>query len=121
MSERILKALMQLFSIVSEATDTSEKSRAIVISFLTQQLNQQLVEEYLALYDKYIEEKTRKADGSKKQKRTSVNSVKILLICTQIHEELAHKQKIIVLIRQLKFIYINKNPTEEELDITTNV
>lgn len=121
MSERILKALMQLFSIVSEATDTSEKSRAIVISFLTQQLNQQLVEEYLALYDKFIEEKTRKADGSKKQKRTSVNSVKILLICTQINEELAQKQKIIVLIRLLEFIYANNNPSEQELEFVSTV
>ena len=112
---------MQLFSIVSEATDTSEKSRAIVISFLTQQLNQQLVEEYLALYDKFIEEKTRKADGSKKQKRTSVNSVKILLICTQINEELAQKQKIIVLIRLLEFIYANNNPSEQELEFVSTV
>ncbi|PIQ14651.1 MAG: ABC transporter [Flavobacteriales bacterium CG18_big_fil_WC_8_21_14_2_50_32_9] len=121
MSERILKALMQLFSIVSDAAEASEKSRLIVASFLTQQLNQQLVDEYLALYDDFIEEKTKKADGSRRQKRTSVNSVKILLICTQINEELAQTQKIIVLIRLLEFIYANNNPTEQELEFVSTV
>lgn len=121
MSERILKALMQLFSIVSDAAEASDKSRLIVASFLTQQLNQQLVDEYLTCYDNFIEEKTKKADGSRRQKRTSVNSVKILLICTQINEELAQPQKIIVLIRLLEFIYANNNPSEQELEFVSTV
>jgi ABC-type multidrug transport system ATPase subunit len=121
MSERILKALMQLFSIVSEAEDISDNSRRIVESFLKQQLNQQLVDEYLKLYDDFIEAKTRKSKDGKKKKRTSVNSVKILLICTQINEELAQKQKIIVLVRLLEFIYANKTPSEQELEFVTTV
>jgi len=121
MSERILKALMQLFSIVSEAEDATDNSRDIVETFLKQQLNQALVNAYLKLYDDFIEAKTKKADGRKKEKRTSVNSVKILLICTQINEELAQKQKVIVLIRLLEFIYANKIPSEQELEFITTV
>jgi ABC-type multidrug transport system ATPase subunit len=121
MSERILKALMQLFSIVSEANEISDNSRVIVESFLKQQLNQQLVDEYLRLYDEFIEAKTQKSDSEKKRKRTSVNSVKVLLICTQINEELAQKQKIIVLIRLLEFIYANKTATEQELEFVNTV
>jgi ABC-type multidrug transport system ATPase subunit len=121
MSERILKALMQLFSIVSEANEISDNSRVIVESFLKQQLNQQLVDEYLKLYDEFIEAKTQKSDSEKKRKRTSVNSVKVLLICTQINEELAQKQKIIVLIRLLEFIYANKTATEQELEFVNTV
>jgi len=121
MSERILKALMQLFSIVSEANEISDNSRVIVESFLKQQLNQQLVDEYLKLYDEFIEAKTQKSDNEKKRKRTSVNSVKVLLICTQINEELAQKQKIIVLIRLLEFIYANKTATEQELEFVNTV
>ena len=121
MSERILKALMQLFSIVSEAEDISGKSRKIVTSFLNQQLNQQLVDEYLQLYDEFIGAKTKKTDTSKKNKRTSVNSVKILLICTQINEELAQKQKVIVLVRLLEFIYANKTPSEQEVEFIKTV
>ncbi len=121
MSERILKALMQLFSIVSEANELSDNSRVIVESFLKQQLNQQLVDEYLNLYDEFILAKTQKGDSEKKRKRTSVNSVKVLLICTQINEELAQKQKIIVLIRLLEFIYANKQATEQELEFVNTV
>lgn len=121
MSERILKALMQLFSIVSEANEISDNSRVIVESFLKQQLNQQLVDEYLKLYDEFIEAKTQKSDSEKKRKKTSVNSVKVLLICTQINEELAQKQKIIVLIRLLEFIYANKEATEQELEFVNTV
>ena len=121
MSERILKALMQLFSIVSEANEISDNSRVIVESFLKQQLNQQLVDEYLALYDEYIAVKTQKSDSEKKRKRTSVNSVKVLLICTQINEELAQKQKIIVLVRLLEFIYVTKTPSEQEMEFVITV
>jgi ABC-type multidrug transport system ATPase subunit len=121
MSERILKALMQLFSIVSEAEDISVNSREIVETFLNQQLNQQLVVEYLKLYDEFIEAKTRKSKSGKAKKRTSVNSVKVLLICTQINEELAQKQKIIVLIRLLEFIYANKTPSEQEMEFIVTV
>jgi ABC-type multidrug transport system ATPase subunit/uncharacterized tellurite resistance protein B-like protein len=121
MSERILKALMQLFSIVSDAEDVSSNSREIVESFLNQQLNQQLVDEYLKLYDEFIEAKNRKSKNGKQKKRTSVNSVKVLLICTQINEELAQKQKIIVLIRLLEFIYADKTPSEQEMEFVTTV
>lgn len=121
MSERILKALMQLFSIVSEAEELSDNSRKIVESFLNQQLPQQLVYDYLKLYDEFIEAKNKKSEGDKKRKRTSVNSVKVLLICTQINEELAQKQKIIVLIRLIEFIFANKKPSEQELEFVNTV
>lgn len=108
---------MQLFSIVSD--EDSDRSRNVVISFLKSQLNQELVDEYLKLYDQFIEEKTRSKDGKKKRKRTSVNSVKVLKICTQINEELAQKQKIVVLIRLLEFIYIGEVTEQEEEFIST--
>ncbi|MGB0886806.1 MAG: ATP-binding cassette domain-containing protein [Vicingaceae bacterium] len=121
MSERILKALMQLFSIVSEAKDISDNSREIVETFLNQQLNQQLVKEYLSLYDEFIAAKTKKSKSGQAKKRTSVNSVKVLLICTQINEELAQKQKVIVLIRLIEFIYANKIPSDQEMEFIITV
>ena len=121
MSERILKALMQLFSIVANAEDISNNNRKIVESFLTQQLNQQLVNEYLKLYDGLIDAKNRKSKKGKVKKRTSVNSVKVLLICTQINEELTQKQKIIVLIRLIEFIFAGGAPSEQEFEFTSTV
>ena len=59
MSERILKALMQLFAIVSkvdiiedsEEIVAAESSKAIVRTFLKQELNSDLVEKYLTIFD----------------------------------------------------------------------
>ena len=53
MSERILKALMQLFSIVSEAEDASNKSRIIVDTFLKLQLNQHFFIKAISLSQPY--------------------------------------------------------------------
>ena len=65
MSEKILKALMQLFSIVANVKDISKNSREIVQAFLEQQLNQELVHEYLLLFDQFLEKQNTSRDGKK--------------------------------------------------------
>lgn len=130
MSERILKALMHLFAIIAKGElneETGEVNydvggRKIVLQFLRQELNQELIKEYLSLFDEFL--LSHKGKSSKKvgkRKRTSVNSVKVLRICTQINEELTQRQKIIVLIRILEFIYANDSVTEQELEFVTTV
>lgn len=139
MSERILKALMQLFAIIAkvdeidepaeevESSDepisiTASKGRKIIEQFLGQELSSDLVEEYLQLFDEYLNQHHAKAAKKKgKRKRTSVNSVKVLKICTQINEELAQKQKIIVLVRLLEFINANDLVTDQELEFVETV
>ncbi len=129
MSERILKALMQLFAIIARVddeeageTDHQGGGRKIVELFLKQQLPLELVSEYLKLFDEFLEAhqgKSAKKDGQRK--RTSVNSVKVLKICTQINEELAQKQKIIVLVRIIEFINENHTVTEQEIEFASTV
>ena len=130
MSERILKALMQLFSIIArvdedidtESPSTKGAGREIVKEFLGQELNSKDVEAYLNLFDNFLisyQGKKKRKDG--KQKRTSVHSVKVLRICTDINKELAQNQKIIVLIRILGFIYSNDTIAEQELEFAETV
>jgi len=123
MSERILKALMQLFAIISEVEleGVSTDRRKVVGLFLKQQLNQELVEEYLVVFDEFVASQSKKGEGAKKKKRTSVNSVKVLRICTQINEELAQTQKIVVLIRLIEFINSEANPSFQEIEFVTTV
>ena len=90
MSERILRALMQMFSIIAKVDGISNTGRAIVESFLKQQLNKEQVEKYIGIFDEFIEAQqasAKKKDGS--AKRTSLNSVKVLKICSQINQEAA--------------------------------
>ena len=94
MSEEILKALMQLFAIIAkqdEGVVTNE--REYVVNFLTQQLNDEAVKEYINLFDQHaglLDEKEEEAEGEpKKIKLTSVkDSVKILGICKKINKTL---------------------------------
>ena len=130
MSERILKALMQLFAIIAKVNINEQTneisadagSRNIVILFLKQELNQERVKEYLDLFDSFIDThhgKSKRKDG--KKKRTSVNSVKILRICTQINSELKQRQKVIVLIRIIEFIDSDNEITSQEHEFAATV
>jgi ABC-type multidrug transport system ATPase subunit len=130
MSERILKALMQLFAIIAKVNINEQTneisadsgSRKIVSLFLKQELNQERVKEYLDLFDSFIDAhhgKSKRKDG--KRKRTSVNSVKILRICTQINEELKQRQKVIVLIRIIEFIHSDNEISSQEHEFAATV
>ncbi len=122
MSERILRALMQMFAIIAKVDGINNTGRLIVESFLKQQLSQEQVETYLKIFDEYLE--THQAASKKKDgnsKRTSLNSVKILKICTQINEELVQTQKVIVLIRLLEFIFSSNEISEQEYEFVTTV
>lgn len=100
MSTGILRALMQLFAIIAGANKSS--GREIVAVFLRQQLNKELVNQYLELYEDFAEKFHRTTASS--EKRTSMASVKVLRICNQINEELQQKEKLFVVVRLLEFI-----------------
>ncbi len=104
MSERILKALMQMFALLANPVSSQNGRLAIVESFLKQQLNTELVKEYLKIYDDFYEKYQKRNTKSKRRKIISVSAVKILTICTLLNEELTQKEKIIVLIRILEFV-----------------
>jgi len=124
MSESILKALMQLFAIIARPESNTEDRRSIVESFLKQQLNQELVDEYLLVFDNFYDIYQKKqSEVSKQKKSIALSSVKVLKICTSINEELTHKQKVVVLIRLLEFIKADEEITitEQELEFVGTV
>lgn len=122
MSERILRALMQMFSIIAKVDGINNTGRQIVESFLKQQLSAEQVATYLKIFDEYLE--SSQAASKKKEgaaKRTSLNSVKVLKICTQINQELEQTQKVIVLVRLLEFIYSSNEISEQENEFVLTV
>ncbi len=122
MSERILRALMQMFAIIAKVDGITNTGRNIVQSFLRQQLNHEQVEKYLKIFDEYLEQYhqvSQKKEGA--AKKTSLNSVKILKICSQINEELEQTQKFIVLIRLLEFIHSSDQISPLELEFVETV
>ena len=114
---------MQLFAIIARPESNKEDRRIVVESFLKRLLNSELVEEYLKVYEHYYlvhQEKQKKEDT--RRSVISASSVKVLKICTEINEELAQTQKIIVLIRLLEFVKSdNSKITEQEMEFITTV
>jgi len=123
MSEKLLKALMQLFAIIARPESNKSDRRTVVESFLDRQLNTELVEEYLSVFDDYYsmhQEKQKEKD--KQVQRISSSSVRVLKICTQINEELTQTQKMIVLIQLLEFSKSGGGEvTEQELEFIKTV
>ncbi len=106
MSEKILKALMQLFAIIARPESSADDRRAIVESFLIRQLNKELADEFLVVYDEFVQ-KFAEEDEKKSQKADRIlsrRSVRVLKICTSINEELTQQQKVVFLIQLLEFI-----------------
>ncbi|MEZ4721919.1 MAG: ATP-binding cassette domain-containing protein [Flavobacteriales bacterium] len=122
MSEKLLKALMQLFAIIADVDDLNNKSRSVVEAFLKQRLSQDQVEVYLGHYDEYLEthhKVSEKKEG--KRKKTALNSVKVLKICTQINGELEQRQKVFVLLRLVEYINVDKTPSDQEHEFVDTV
>jgi ABC-type multidrug transport system ATPase subunit len=124
MSEKILKALMQLFAIIARPNSSREDRKVVVESFLKRQLNNELIREYLKVFDEfYTTYQEKQKEGTQKQVRLiSASSVRVLKICTAINEELAQPQKIIVLIQLLEFVKSDSvEITEQEMAFLNTV
>ncbi len=124
MSEKILKALMQLFAIIANPKSNNTDRRPVVESFLNQQLNKELVEEYLQVFEYYYtihQQKQKHQSKIKSIKHTAASSVKVLMICTEINKELTQKQKLVVLVRLLEFINTDKEITKQEFEFVQTV
>jgi len=125
MNESILKALMRLFAIIANAdgSDVSDNARTVVRSYLSVMLNKEHIEIYLKLFDEYVQvhHHAKKDDNRRVRKQTSLNSVKVLKICSEINEQLHQKEKVVVLARLLEFVNVNDDITEKEHDFVKTV
>ena len=127
MSEAILKAMMQLFALIvdiDEIQEVSEKERSIIRAFLSRQLNSELTEKYMAIFENYLQHYHHDAiekESMRRKKRTSLTAVRILSICEQINEELEQRQKIYVIIQLVEYIAYGIEIRETELEFLQTV
>ncbi|MFZ1687824.1 MAG: ATP-binding cassette domain-containing protein [Flavobacteriales bacterium] len=125
MSEKILKALLQLFAIIARVEGTSAAGitgRSIVERFLRQQFSPEVAAGHLARFDAYLQAyRTSGGESRNGRKRTSLNSVKVLKICAQVNEELERRQKIVVLVHLLEFIHAGGEVGEQEQEFVSTV
>src|ERR1035437_1448604 len=122
MSERILKALMQLFAIIARPDSDANDRKMVVAAYLNQLLNKELAEKYLVVFDSFYEANQAKSSRTEKKRQTiSASSVKVLKICSEINEELTQNQKYVVLVQLLEFIKSEESISEQELEFVETV
>ena len=130
MSEEILKALAQLYAIVTKQDGgATQIERSYVINSFKKKLNLDTVKEYVALFDSFVgydenkQEPTVALDAvAKPEKLTSVkDSVKTLVICKKINKTLTQKQKVIVITELLEMVKSNRNLTPQRMQIIHTV
>ncbi|HER09459.1 MAG TPA: ATP-binding cassette domain-containing protein, partial [Bacteroides sp.] len=118
MSEEILRALMQLFALITKQDGgIGQKEINYVDNFLVQQIGVESSREYLQLY-----KETARADFIPEKKLTSVlDSVRVLKLCKQISSTINQRQKVVVLVRILELINAEYHLTEQRLGIVRTV
>lgn len=127
MSEEILRALMQLFAIIAKQEEGVDAAGIdYVKKFLTQQLNEEKVSEYYTLFERYAD--IMPAGGQQKdtehtkRRLTSVkDSVRILGLCKKINRTLSQKQKVIVLLRLLELMNVERRFAGQQMAIINTV
>ena len=125
MSEEILKALMQLFALITKQDGgVEEQEHRFVRSFLKRQIADTRYDEYYSLFKEYAGLNDPAADISRpgEVKLTSVvDSVRILGICKKITRTLNHTQKVIVLVRLYELVNADRKFTDQRMAIITTV
>jgi len=122
MSEEILKALMQLFAlIVKQDGGVEANEKEYVNNFLTQQLNDEAVHEYMDLFVEFAGLKEEDFLKNKSRPTSVRDSVKIFGICKKINRTLTQHQKIIVLVRLFELVSSDKKFTNQRMNILNTV
>jgi len=127
MSEPILDALMQLFALIidiDENNKISEREKEVIRQFLTQQLNNELAEKYMILFEEYLlifHRDDYHQDSAKRTKRKTLRAKKIMSICSKINEELQQNQKVYVAIQLIEFISLGEVVSEKETHFLSTV
>jgi ABC transport system ATP-binding/permease protein len=121
MSEEILKALTQLFAIITKQDEgVTENERDFVIGFFQLELDRDSLAEYIELYDTFSEF-NKQTEGGKVRLTSVKDSVKTLGICRKINKTLTQKQKVVVLIKLLELVGSDRNFTPQRMEIINTV
>ncbi len=127
MSEPILRALMQLFALISDIGNINEisaREKDAVKSFLSRHLSSELVEKYFRIFSEYLDLFTNREaikEPSGDFEIQALKTMRIKRICDGINNELRQKQKIYIIIQLIDFISFGKEITVNELDFLMTV
>ncbi|MCV9387062.1 ATP-binding cassette domain-containing protein [Reichenbachiella ulvae] len=118
MSESIINALMRLFAIIESVKDeVVDSGQMIVKPYLEEQLNQELSEQYLNLFQDYVEFYRREASSATPEiENETKNIIQVTKICQQLNKELLQHERVLVFIELVELINTDKKVSTREND-----
>ncbi len=110
MSEPVLKAIMRLFAMVAKEDSVTKQERDFIQVFLSDHLSQKSMEGHLHLFDEYARETSEKLSEKSEQEA-------IIKLCASINQEVAQKQKTVIMLELMSLIMADGSitPSEDQL------
>jgi len=123
MNEKILDALMRLFALITDPDDFDNlaKPRAVVEAYLRGLISQQIVPRYMERFDMYVLQYRGRTSGNALRKQISVSSVKVLKICGELNQQLHYREKVLVIIQLIAYVYIDGKLSSREKEFIDTV
>ncbi|MGI9545469.1 MAG: ATP-binding cassette domain-containing protein [Cyclobacteriaceae bacterium] len=121
MSEQLLKAIIQLFAIVAKEGGVTASERVTIREFLARQLNQERINFYLDLFDKYVEERQSAQIKIENTDDETVDFVedwgRIIQITKKLNQEITKQQKLVLILKMIELILADGEMTERESNL----
>jgi ABC transport system ATP-binding/permease protein len=114
MSEPVLNAIMRLFALVAKEDRITKQEREYVQVFLSDHLSSKAMENQLRLFDEYALEVSEKLTSGTE---TSL----ISQICNSINQEVAQKQKIVILLELMSVIVADGSISDRERGLARQI
>jgi ABC-type multidrug transport system ATPase subunit/uncharacterized tellurite resistance protein B-like protein len=110
MSEPVLNAIMRLFALVAKEDLITKQEREHVQVFLSDHLSSRSMEQQLRLFDEFAQEVSEKlTPGNERSMITE--------ICSSINQEVAQKQKIVIVLELMSVILADGMISERERNL----
>lgn len=107
MSEPVLNAIMRLFALVAKEDQITQQERDYIKVFLSDHLSSKAVESHVQLFDEYAMEVSGKLSASQEKEA-------IIQICNSINQEVAQKQKAVIMLELMSVIMADSSISERE-------
>lgn len=121
MSEQLLKAIIRLFVLLAEVDGISEFERNTIRIFLNDHLNQESVLKYLDFLNQVEQEYSKFVTGAGSDQVKDIYNQEIIRVANQINEELAHQQKIVLMLDLVTLMVADNIIEEREVEIVNTI
>ncbi|MDH5380739.1 MAG: ATP-binding cassette domain-containing protein [Cyclobacteriaceae bacterium] len=116
MSERLLKAIIQLFAIVAKEDNVTKTERDQIEAFLKDHLSDKAVPGHLKQFDEYSESISVGPDTDIHEEQKNIEN-----LCSQINLELTQKQKIVIILELIGIIEADGEISTREEELLNSI